>query len=375
MKTALHITVVILILFATGHITRAQPDLGRAAGRAATWTVTSMAMESRFPNGIRFSIHARSASGKIRLAVVNWQFAPYDVFRKMAPIDSAGRAQATWVPDVETRAPQWVSVEYWWSLQDEKGNTYDTPHQFGEYVDNRRPWSRLESDDAIVFWQQGVPDEIGVKTLESLKMGRPEYLRTWGKLLDYRPRIIVYADYRAFDEWLPGADHPDSTGNTTISLTSRLWGATVQVYLPGTDISSIAAGSALHEIDHLYQYASGTRITVRDACWFIEGDATYFERKQQYDYLERAHQLVTSNQLPRLRDITTTCGKVNWRDAYDTGYAFFVWLNQTYGPEAHRQIWDRLGQDQALDETLQAVTGLSFDEMEQSFRAWLLKLD
>ena len=89
----------------------------------------------------------------------------------------------------------------------------------------------------------------------------------------------------------------------------------------------IAYGTVLHEIAHLYQDA----FTFMPAGnWFIEGNATFFERQQYYDY-EAAVDAAAAGQLPALLEGTGPGVSGVTRAGYDIGYTFWVWLTDNYG--------------------------------------------
>ncbi len=338
-------------------------------GGSAKWTVNAMTFQSDYPKGFEFHLDVTSSGGKIVEAGVIWQHTPYVSRRARGKIDSDGKISAVWNATTDA-VPQWVGVTYWWTLKDEAGNIFETPHQYDEYADNLRKWHRAESEDLIIFWQDGVPNEVGQMAIDAMKKQRPFYYQNWGKLLDYRPRAIIYANYDAF-EWNPDFQVHSPNGTHLGGQTSANWGGTAQLYEAQFGVEDVAYGTITHEVGHLYQFASGSALSSNSACWFIEGDATYFESYQMYNYLGRVKQMAASNNLPSLQDGGPSCTGDNARDAYDIGYSFFKWLATTYGPDAHRKVWDLLSQGKSLGDALQTVTGKDFVAMETDFRAWL----
>jgi hypothetical protein len=337
-------------------------------GDSAQWKIASMTFQSQYPKGFTFALDISSTGGKIVEAGVIWQHNPVGPRRRaQGKIDPSGKITATWTATAGDSVPQWVGVNYWWTLKDAAGNSYETPHKYDEYADNTRKWNRAESDDVIVFWQDGLPANLGQAVIDAMRANRPIYYRAWGKLLNYRPRVIVYADDKPFTEWNPGVNVAVG-GVRTVGQTSQSWGGTVQLYTGRGGPQGLASGTVLHEVGHLYQYANGG---ASNECWFIEGDATYFEVYQEYDYLARVQEMAASGDLPTLQNGGPSCRGGNARDAYDIGYAFFKWLEETYGPGAHLNVWTQIGNGKPLRQALQTVTGLDFVAMETKFRAWL----
>lgn len=340
-------------------------------GGKATWTIRSSTFTSQYPKGFRFDLDANSSGGKIVSARVSWQHT-YFGGRTSAKgdIDSAGEnATASWQNGTNRESvPQWVSVEYWWELTDAAGNKFVTDHQFDEYADNTRKWNRLESADVLVFWEDSVPQEIGQLVIDAVSERHDFYVKMWGKLLPYRPRVIIYNDGRSWEEWLPGL----SSGIKGIQgITVPTWGGTAQRYITKVGLRSTAYGVVLHEIAHLYQFENGGVNRYRET-WFLEGNATFFEIAQDYDYLARVQKLAQRGSLQGLEDMAIRIQTSNDpRLPYDVGYAFFVWLTETYGEDAHLKLWTLLGQGRSGLDSLQLVTGMNFTDMEVAFRTWL----
>ncbi len=330
-------------------------------GGNAKWTVNAMTFKSDFPKGFDFALDVTSTGGKIVEAGVVWSHAPRNTRRAPGKIDPSGKITAHWDASGTAAVPQWVSVEYWWTLKDAAGNIFETPHQYDNYADNTRPWKHAESEDVVVYWESSLPDSLGQDTIAAMRKQRAFYYQNWGKLLDYRPRVILYASYQAWEDWYPQVSTPGG-GTMTVGTTSSSWGGTVQLFY-GAE-KELTYGSVLHEVGHLYQEV--TAAAGRD--WFVEGDATYFELQQQYDYLAKVKGMAADGTLPTLQEPGPTMDN---RIGYDVGYAFFVWLAHTYGPDAHRKLWDLLGQGKARVDALQIVTGKDFVSMERDFRAWL----
>jgi hypothetical protein len=144
-----------------------------------------------------------------------------------------------------------------------------------------------------------------------------------------------------------------------------VWGGTVQRN-SRYGIDDLAYGTVPHEVGHLYQ----NELNMVADGWWIEGDATFFELQQGYDYLEHARELLQDPAFPSLRDGISISGP-NARDGYDVGYAFVKYLVDTYGLEIHKTILDNMIRGKPLFDAIAAATDKPFDEIEYDFREWM----
>jgi hypothetical protein len=351
---------------------RANPDYYDVPAETtgeAEWTLAERMFTSNYPDGFEFTVQASSSAGDIENATVIWSHAPGYSRRQAAEYDEENeRFVVNWegggvVP--------WVAVNYRWLLTDEEGNTYQSEWFTGqEYEDTIYSWTRLESEDMIVFVQDGLPEDTARLTIDAMAAQRDIYRQAWGGLLPYKPRAILFATRAAWNEWQRGATNP-----AVIGTTRPEWGAVVQV-VSGGDTVDLAYGTVLHEMAHLYQSVFAP-VAFGNVDWFNEGNATFFELSQQYDYEQRvrngAQDGILSNVLqgtgPSIRGRGPD-GVTRW--GYDVGYTFWRWVVDTYGLQAHRQIISQIGIESAgRNEVLEEVLGMSITEIESEWREWL----
>lgn len=340
----------------------------------AVWTVTDPHFESRYPDGFFFSINANSSDGEIVAATAVFSHVPGRQMRQAAVYtEDTGLWQANWKPD--RSLPPWVAVNYFWLFTDASGNTFRSQWYLDqEYADNTREWSRVEGEDLIIFIQEGLGGDVADQAIEAMAAQRETFRQAWGGLLSYKPRAILFADLETFNEWR--LNFTPRSDIVVIGQTSGDWGATIQVVFGGS-IVDLAWGTVLHEVAHLYQdeflpaagFIGGTG-------WWSEGQATFFELNQQYNYEARVRSLAEDGLLePLLPGFGPNPGGSGpdnrTRYGYDVGYTFFAWLVDRYGLDGHRQVIDLLDEGYTRDDALAEVTGLTPEEIETAWRLWL----
>lgn len=350
----------------------------------AEWTITEDVFESNYPVGFTVRVKAASSGGEIVRARLIWHRPSQrtnqtlTVYAEEGTIDPAtGAVTASWVSDARKMVPPWVVLKYHWEFRDEAGNVYETEPVLAEYEDPTRAWTRSESDDAIVFTSD-LEGNIEDLVLDAMAQRHDTYVAVWGDTLPYKPRIILFGDYEAWLEWRT-ADHNVSDTSVVVGQTFDEWGAIVQVLFgndQGDAAQELAYGTVVHEVEHLYQneFLAGRKLFDTPG-WFFEGDATFFEMLQSYDYEERVRNMARNNDLPPLlvgvADGPSVSGDTP-RDGYDIGYTFFVWMQTLRGDlSVHYDVMVLLGQNVPFFEALETATGMSKTEIERSWRTWL----
>lgn len=337
----------------------------------AEWTLSDNTFESLFPDGFEFSIKVSSTGGDVVAATAVWSHAPRNISRRAAEYDEDNDRFVARYPGIaEASLPPWVAVNYQWRFTDSAGNTYSTGWYMGEeYSDTTHNWTRYESEDIIVFVVEGLPDNTGQLTMDAMAAARETYVQAWGAQLPNKPRAILYATRDQYMQWQRGGSNPNVIGTTSID-----WGATVQ-RMSGGDVIDLTWGTIVHEVAHLYQaqfapagFAPGT--------WWNEGNATFFELNQQYDYEQRVRNLASRNQLPALLDGTGPGQNSTGPDGlnrlgYDVGYTFFKWLALNYGLETHYEIISQVRTGEDRNAILEEVLGMPISEIEREWRLWL----
>lgn len=363
--------------------TRAEQAAPGGAGESprqessANWTVGAITFESEYPDGFTFRLEVESDAGEIASARVEWTHRPntrpdlpITVRRAEGEIDpETGAIVATWRPSGATSIPPWVGVDYRWRLRDSAGNEFVTEITFAEYEDTSRDWERYESDEVLVF-ATGLPDNVGDLVLEAMDAQRQKYVDGWGQLLPYRPRVILFGDFDTWLEWQTGHQDTSGLGVIAVGFTSDVWGGTAQVLFGSP--TELAYGTVLHEIEHLYQQEFLAGRNVFTPGWFIEGDATFYQLEDMGYALDYVDVLVDAGQLPvLLQGSGPTTGGESALHGYYIGYSFFLWLDQQWGIDVHREIMALLADNVPFSDALEQATGMTVEQLEREWRTWL----
>lgn len=349
----------------------------------AEWILNSSNFKSNYPDGFEFTGNASSSAGELASVSIYYSYnGDYEEdIRMRGEVDPAtGDLSVTVAGRDADGIPSWVEVNYRWRITDTAGTLYWSDWIVGsEYSDDTHHWTKIESDEVLLIVQDGLTQEAIDETFSAMEYARPLYEQAFGRLLSYKPRVILYSDLETFQEWR--AFEYSSGGTYIVGQASPQWGAFIAV-LQDDDYEEFAFGIVIHEIAHLYQY---DLYEFRGLGWWIEGNASYFEADNFYDYEARVRYWAEQDQLPMMFSdggpLTTAAGPDNrGRWGYDLGYTFNKWFVETFGWEKHRELVEKLGAPENLpahetedffNETLSEVLGMSLEEIESAWRVWL----
>ncbi len=358
-------------------------DPARVENGDAEWTVNNSRFISNYPDGFTFMGNATSTGGNLVSVSV--------IYSSVGKADSETRQRGEVNPETgELRVvvegtnadgiPPWVPINYQWRITDEAGTVYFSEWILGaEYTDTSRQWTRLETDDALVFIQEGLPTDIADVMFQKLDETRDQYIAAFGEPLSYAPRIMLFADQEAFQEWR--SFEVGAGGTIVVGQAFGDRGAIVQ-FLFRNESATDLANTVVHEVTHLYQF---DKYEFRALGWWIEGEATYFEFSQSYDYARRVRNFAVADQLPRLfvdfgPQPNSAGPDERGRWGYDVGFTFYAFMVERYGYEAINELVQLLAEPETLAgfavsdhfiASLETVTGLSIETLEQQWRLWL----
>lgn len=330
-----------------------------ATAAAAFFTIEQAEMTSRYPAGVEYVLRASSSAGTIaRVQVSSWT---KESTPSSHPLEWDA-ARGAFVYYDRFYLPPWFEIHYHFRITDSAGNVYQTEEQIREYEDPTRKWTRLEDDNVILLYF-GLRDTLAEDLFRSSSGATDRLEDAFGFSLDYRPYVVVMPDATSFDEWQEYPE-PFLAGQTYSGL-----GYTIQTLQWGED--DLVHTILPHELTHIFQ---GFIQEARDIPgWFIEGHATYFEPRQDYDYEGRVRAVAGHPNFPTLQaDISLEFpgpdGRNRW--AYDVGYTFIKYWIETYGWESHRLFW-QAQVEMSFHEALEYATGRSFETLENEWRAWI----
>ena len=356
-------------------------------------TVGTTFVRSTYPDGgMIFAADITSENGAVTEVKAIGSVPSGTTERGDAALDTeTGQWVAELFPASNNMLP-WRDFEFQWRVTDESGEQILTDSVPLDYWDPTRQWYRLENDYMVMYWfgvDEVDPEYIARSTTEVMQITEEMRRQAFGFELDYKPIAIVYGTRDATAETIGTPMLMSGLAGLTPGMTLQTFGARddawferqadcihvtpreeqTQQYLVDRAINSTIP----HEITHLYQAETG----VGGPNWWPEGQATYFTIGQGiYDIgaNERIRQLaqyqdlnsLDGNSLGTLTFEKDGCYAVG----YDAGTSFIDFLVENYGGlDAQRAIMESMESGMVLSEALEAVTGKTFLELENEWRA------
>lgn len=334
-------------------------------------TVIEQTTESRFGDSFIFRIRATSSAGEITYARVIYETRAQDTntsrtLRNFVPASEVD-LEYVWRTRFDT-VPPWQIVYYRWELSDSAGNSLLTPRTRAEIRDDTRDWQRLSDSQVAVYWYDQ-PLSFGQELLSIAQRGYAHVVAATGYVPDDEMRIVMFNDQEAFCSFFePGACQYWYAGVAFGNLTAQ-W------LIPDRE-RFVMWQVVPHELAHAFLNDwLGKRITALPR-WFNEGQAMNNELEGLAEELARAQEMGQRFQLTRLalmdqtvvQDRNSSLRVARW---YSQSASLVAFLFDRWGLDSLGKIVNRVKAGQKFELALQEVTGLTFDEYELAWRAWL----
>jgi len=328
-------------------------------------TVTLNKFTNNFPQNLVFELQAQSSAKITRVdffAEINWTSASSTYAPVFTP-DTKIDARYEWRLPMNYLPPG-TTGQYWWNIQDDAGNTLQTPKQPFRVEDTQRRWQKLANDKLALFWDTGDSDsgkavfDHGVQAMSFVE-------NDTGVTVDHLVQIFIYADYDDFKQALD----PRSVTGWEGGVTFAEYGV-VLIWAEDPDYTLVATA---HELTHviIHQKIRGPLGEVPMPTWLDEGLAMYFEDTP--GTLEPTHraalqQAIRNDTLIPIRSLTGSFPTAQVTLSYAESWSVVDFILRHYGKGKLAQLLQELTKGDAYDDTLQRVLGVDVDGLEVEWR-------
>lgn len=377
-------------------------NLTQVGGTEATFTMPAFeqngirvgetTMTSVYPQGMIFTTTTTSINGPITTVTLLIELASGLPHRTVATYDDDSQLWTAhmWVDSIQ---PAWSHFTAHWSITDSTGQGIETEATPFDYVDPTRQWWRVESEHVIVYWYDGLagePEAIAQGIVNGMAATHERRVVGFGGPLSYKPIGVIYANTADLSEIFgSAAGTPDWTryDNPTFGMMVLILGYYDDDYFEQyadclsldlreeyteeritTNTFSAVPANAVY----LYQYDKKVE---SGPSWWREGQARWFSIAPG-DYDLRLRNLARLQDLPTLNGDNIGGFAPQADGCYglpgDVGASFINWLLASYGGlQTHADIIADLRSQMTLYEAIEEVTGKSFLEIENEWRAYI----
>lgn len=232
----------------------------------------------------------------------------------------------------------------------------------------------------FVYYTYPWADDINPKLEQLMENARAKVLERLGKVPDTQPNVYILPIFGVGSPQDPGvlAYYDRAMRGVARMVIFAPESFSFGFYDPGQGWEPELQGTLTHEYTHLVNNASFTPIA-RMSDWMVEGLAEYVSDNPRAGEVREAVQ--SGNIIP----IIDTSGQFNKQDldhlsildqdvslAYGLAYSLVAYVNETYGGmDGYWKLVQTFDKQQNLDNALQEAFGISYDQFDKDWRAWL----
>lgn len=263
--------------------------------------------------------------------------------------------------------PPGIDLTYRWRVIFADGSWVDSPARTLRYLDDRYQWVQRVSGPVELY--SAVTDaQYLEQALTITTRSIADFSQRFGVELERPVRVLLYPSPEALrsalplqsEEWIGGLALPE-------------YGLVLAGIAPGIGAEEELARILSHEVLHLVIARATDNPFTTPPAWLDEGLATAYQMADDPRLdavLERARR---SGKLPSLRALGSGFGTDP--EAALLGYAasrsVMEYLVATYGEEGVARLLAAYREGVTDDEALEWSLGLSVDELDRSWKAWL----
>ncbi len=264
--------------------------------------------------------------------------------------------------------PPGTTLQYWWQITDETGQTLKTDKQTYEYMDDRHPWQKLSNERLTLYWYDG-GQSLGQALFDQANKTLDRIEADTGVKVKMPIKIFIYGNYNDLhdaiavgsQEWTGGQAFTDQ-GSVVIGVSPD-----------NLDYGLIATP---HELTHLVLHQATKNSFGGDIpTWLDEGLAVYMSGELDASgmgYHDRG--LVTTaakdGQLMTLQTLSSSfpADPNQTTLAYAESGVVVEFIIKHYGKDAMAKLLDVFSQGSTYDDALKQALGVDTHGLDNAWR-------
>jgi len=332
-------------------------------------SVVSSSVQAEFPLQLSFNLSAQSdveiTDIRLHYVVDQASFAQVtsEVYIEFTP-SSTVDARWTWDMRKTGGLPPGSGVDYWWTVEDAKGKTVETPSARVQFDDARYFWRSLTEGKVMLYWYEG-EQAFAQELMTSAQQALVRLTEDTGAYLEKPVKIYIYAD------------------------SSDLQGAMVypQEWTGGvafTRYDIIAIGIAPNDLDwgkraiaHELAHLVINQVTFNPysglPTWLDEGLAMYAEGTLQPQFSSYLNEAIDKNSLISVRSLSSPFSAYGGEAylSYAESYSLVEFLITNYGQGKMLDLLHTFRQGSSYDAALKEAYGFDADGLDKLWRSYI----
>jgi hypothetical protein len=335
------------------------PSLVQAQGRLA---ILNSSAQAEFPLRLNFGLSAESDTNitdirlHYRVEQVGFAQVTSEVYMEFVPASSVN---INWSLEMIKIGglPPGSSVEYWWTVEDTRGDRVETaPVQVG-FDDTRYPWQSLTEGKVIICWYQG-DQSFAQELMLTAQQALARLAEDTGAELEKPVKLYIYANTQD----LQGA-----------MIYPQEWTGGVAFTRYGVMAIGIAPGNVdwgkravAHELTHLVIHQITLNPYIDLPVWLDEGLAMHTEGPLEAVFSSSLSGAIAENRLISVRSLSSPFSAYADESvlSYAQSYSLVDFLITNYGREKMLELLNTFRQGSSYDGALESVYGFDMDGLD-----------
>jgi hypothetical protein len=334
-------------------------------------TILDNRVEAEFPLKLHFNFSAESDVNitDIRLHYTldreSYAQVTSEVYIEFVP-DTAVDAKWSWDMRKTGGLPPGSRVEYWWTVEDIKGEKVVTTPVKVWFDDNRHSWQNLAEGKVTIYWYQGTQsfaEEVMLaaqQALARLAEDTGAYLRKPVKIYLYTNAQDLQGAMIFPQEW---------TGGVAF--------ARYGIIAIGIAPNNLSWGkrAIAHELTHLVIHQMTFNPYNRLPTWLNEGLAVYAEGVLEVSYAAYLERAIANENLISVQSLSSpfSAYALEASLSYAQSYSVVEFLINNYGQSKLLELLNTFSQGSSYDGALEKVYGFDVDGLNTLWRDHVTK--
>ncbi|MBA7658699.1 hypothetical protein ES703_66658 [subsurface metagenome] len=342
------------------------PGLVQAQGEL---TILDSSAQSEFPYRLNFSLSADSDVNitdiRLHYRVDRMGFAQVtsEVYIEFAPTNTV---YIDWPLEMVRIGglPPGSSVDYWWTVEDARGDKVETAPGQVKFDDTRYSWQSLTEGKVTMCWYEG-DQSFAQELMATAQQALARLAEDTGAELEKPTKLYIYAN----SQDLQGA-----------MIYPQEWTGGVAFTRHGIMAIGIAPANLdwgkraiAHELTHLVIHQMTFNPYIDLPTWLDEGLAMHTEGLLEpifTDYLDRA---IAENSLISVQSLSSPFSAYAEESllSYAQSYSLLDFLLTNYGQEKMLELLNTFRQGSSYDGALEKVYGFDMDGLDALWRNYI----